>query len=188
MGIALAWIGFVVQLAGLGLALVGLRRTRLAYAPDLPGTFDWLVIPARNSWRRIVVAYNRVTHRAIHGSIGAATGHVTFSGSATGHFSVVYGPYDPSLSVEDQLRLLDARLRADHETLNRIENESASLRRDLTATEKLIDSAQVELREHVQVSVRSLAVGGIRGAVWGLLLTLVGTVIADLPALIPALA
>ncbi|MGN6199123.1 hypothetical protein [Humibacter sp.] len=187
MGIALAWIGFALQLAGLGVALLGLRRTRQAYAPDMPGTFDWLVIPAHKASRRIVATYNRITRKSknvtVHGAV--ALSQVSISGSVIA--TMTFGPYDPTLPVEEQLRILDARLRADHDTLNRLELDSASFRGDLTATGKRIDGVQVELRDHVQASVRTLAVGGIRGAIWGLLLTLVGTVVADLPTLIPAL-
>jgi hypothetical protein len=190
LGITLVWLGFLLQLGGLLTALHGLRRTRLAYAPDEAGAFDWFTKPvwksARLSWAFVMrlLGLSKPVTIVVPPSVANAAAFGTLT--ATGE--VAENPIDPDLSVAEQLKILDQRSRNHREILNRLEREAGADRSELTATAERMTNVERELRAHMEVSVRKLAVEGIRGSARGLFITLLGTILVTLPMLIPALA
>jgi hypothetical protein len=169
------WVGVTLQVVGLVWALSGLRMTRLAYAPDEPGAFDWLTVPLRKGggWARLHLFRGR-KHATKHVSTSWLVAHATVTASG----QVAYSPIDPSLPVADQLRLLDERTRIGRDVLNQLELDAIHDRENFNEANERVETLERDMRSHVDSSVRALAVSGLRGSAWGLVITLVGTIVA----------
>lgn len=176
-------VGTALQIGGLVLAAYGVRQTRQAWAPDLPGVEDHVLAAwertkrsAFKVWlwieREVLGRPRNVTIR-----VGAATASAVGVASEV-HGEVRLGELDPDWTIEQKLAELDRRSRAIRDVVNEIRGDQRTDRKQIKAVDARLTDTEVEVRERIDFKVRKLAIDGLSQQAWGLTVTALGTVLA----------
>jgi hypothetical protein len=175
-GSAVQVVGIVLQAIGLSFAAYGIWQTFRAFAPEGEGFWGWLGSPIAERGRRIgqwtALRWRQLLRRPQHHviGVGAAIGLV---GALNARVRVGFGPLDLS-QQEAALRELERRVSQLSDRIAEVDehwaDETDSLRGQVAALETRIDTAIAELKSRDQ----TVAVGGLRPAVFGLFLNGLG--------------
>ncbi len=168
--------GFLLQVAGLVLAGVGLRQTWLEFRRPNERFLDPVLAVARTVGQRatrVRAAVLRRLGRPVGKAVGAG---VMISGGGALHARgrVNYGELPADTTTEDALRELDRRTRDITDRLADVHDQHIDdmddVRKAINALGKRLDTEVGHLAEQD----RRLAVGGIRQAALGLMLAAAG--------------
>jgi hypothetical protein len=175
-GSALQIVGIALQVIGLGFAGYGFWQTFRAFAPEGEGFCGWLGRPmaerGRRIGQRIALRWRRLLRRPQQ--------HVTGFGASVMHAStfsarvrVGFGPLDLA-EHEAALRELERRVGQLSDRMAAVDEhwaeETESLRNEIAALRIRVDAEIAVLKSRDQ----TVAVGGLRPAVFGLFLNGLG--------------
>jgi hypothetical protein len=174
-----ALVGNALQLAGLGIAAVGLTDTWRRYAPENARFMGRTRALGRSAvafpMRQFRALIRRRSHRPVNVHVGAAE---AFAVTENARVTISYGPLDPgSPEAIDRLASRTVELRTD---MNRLDDRE---RADLDALHQDLEAMRVEMSHGIEDQkrlVQDVATGGTGLAAFGLIVTFAGTLIAGI--------
>lgn len=175
------WVGLLLQLVGIGIALWGILTNEDEYLPEgqrsvlrtmreLPGR---AADRAKGAWRRLV--YWVTGRRDVNiGAMAASMAVITSSVTAT--VTTTWPAPDPETPIEERVRIMEERLTLLHATVQTAQSNVVEAAENHAKLADEVTRQAEELRQHTAQEVGKLATKGVRWAAFGLLITAVGMV------------